>query len=91
MRLFCHAELMKSPVLAKVKDCSKVSCGIDFTIWLCKGQLYSAGNPQHGQLGHGTDHEYNAKECMPQHAPELAQQTKHIHTWLARPSSEKFS
>lgn len=50
--------------MAKVKDSSKVSCGIDFTVWLCKGQLYSAGNPQHGQLGHGTDHEYNAKECM---------------------------
>lgn len=57
------AELIKSPVAAKIKDCSQVSCGVDFTVWLCKGQLYSAGNPQHGQLGHGTDHEYNAKEC----------------------------
>lgn len=54
---------MKTPVLAKIRHASKVACGIDFTIWLCKGQLYSAGNPQHGQLGHGTDHEYNAKEC----------------------------
>lgn len=32
-------------------------------MWLCEGQLYSAGYPQYGQLGHGTDHEYNAKDC----------------------------
>ena len=57
------AELVKSPVLAKISDCSQVSCGIDFTAWLCKGQLFTAGNPQYGQLGHGTDHEYNAKDC----------------------------
>jgi hypothetical protein len=57
------AELLKSPVLAQVLNASQVGCGVDFTVWLCKGQLYSAGNPQYGQLGHGTDHEYNAKEC----------------------------
>lgn len=54
---------MKAPVQAQVQNASQVGCGVDFTVWLCKGQLYSAGNPQYGQLGHGTDHEYNAKDC----------------------------
>lgn len=69
-------ELLKSPVLAQVLNASQVGCGVDFTVWLCKGQLYSAGNPQYGQLGHGTDHEYNAKESsvkimyQPQPSPE---------------------
>lgn len=64
------AELLKAPVLAKISESSQVSCGVDFTVWLCKGQLYSAGNPQYGQLGHGTDHEYNAKDCK-QAAPSI--------------------
>ena len=40
-----------------------MACGAEFTVWLCKGQLWSAGYPQKGVLGHGTDHEYNAKDC----------------------------
>lgn len=59
------AELIKAPTAADISDCTRVSCGVDFTVWLCKGQLFSAGNPQFGQLGHGTDHEYNAKDCEP--------------------------
>ena len=55
---------MKAPVQAQVQYASQVSCGVDFTVWLCKGQLYSAGNPQYGQLGHGTDHEHNTKDGM---------------------------
>ena len=42
---------------------SAVAAGMDFTVWLCNGRLWSAGNPQFGQLGHGTDHEYNASDC----------------------------
>lgn len=57
------AELHKAPVQAEVAEASCVSCGVDFTVWLSNGQLLSAGNPQFGQLGHGTNHEYNAKEC----------------------------
>ena len=32
-----------------------------FTAWICGdgGAVYTAGLPQYGQLGHGTDHEYN--------------------------------
>ena len=61
---------MKAPVQAQVQNASQVSCGVDFTVWLCKGQLYSAGNPQYGQLGHGTDHEHNTKDGM--HLPAKA-------------------
>ena len=32
-------------------------------MWLCDGKVFSAGLPQYGQLGHNTDHEYNAKDC----------------------------
>lgn len=57
------AELIQSPALASVSDCSDVSCGNEFTMWLCHGKVFSAGLPQYGQLGHNTDHEYNAKDC----------------------------
>jgi Regulator of chromosome condensation (RCC1) repeat len=57
------AELELSPVKALVEGCTAVSCGIDFTMWLCDGKVFSAGCPQYGQLGHGTDNEYNAKAC----------------------------
>ena len=47
----------------KISDCTAVACGAEFSIWLCEGKLWSAGGSQYGQLGHGTDHEYNAKDC----------------------------
>lgn len=57
------ADLQLSPVKALVSDIKSVSCGVDFTVWLTnKGEVFSAGNPQYGQLGHGTDHMYNAKD-----------------------------
>ena len=60
----CCAELIKSPVeVQKISDCTAVACGAEFTMWLCDGKLWSAGGSQYGQLGHGTDHEYNAKDC----------------------------
>merc|ERR1711933_407360 len=44
-------------VFGKVVD---VKCGGDFTMWLTdKGKVLSAGMPQYGVLGHGTDHEHN--------------------------------
>lgn len=55
-------ELIMEPVEALVSNCQVVSCGIEFTQWLCDGKLYAAGSPQYGQLGDGSDHEYNAKE-----------------------------
>ena len=45
-----------------IADCSKVSCGAEFTMFLCKGKLYAAGNPQNGQLGDGSDHSLNVKD-----------------------------
>jgi len=51
-------------VRALVDACAAVSCGAEFTVWLTEeGRLLSAGLPQFGQLGHGTDNEYNAKDC----------------------------
>lgn len=50
------------PAKSVIVSASKVAAGIDFTVWLCNGRVFSAGNPQFGQLGHGTDHEYNASD-----------------------------
>lgn len=53
-----------APVRALVEKCTSVACGAEFTMWLTEeGRLLSAGLPQYGQLGHGTDNEYNAKDC----------------------------
>jgi alpha-tubulin suppressor-like RCC1 family protein len=50
-----------APVQCSVSACTAVSCGAEFTMWICgdDGRLLSAGLPQYGQLGHGTDGEYN--------------------------------
>ena len=59
-----HAELFLLPMCALVEKCTSVACGAEFTMWLTEeGRLLSAGLPQYGQLGHGTDNEYNAKDC----------------------------
>ncbi len=47
----------------KISGCTAVACGAEFSMWLCNGKMWSAGGSQYGQLGHGTDHEYNAKDC----------------------------
>ncbi|KAJ9516765.1 hypothetical protein QJQ45_027175, partial [Haematococcus lacustris] len=45
--------------------------------WISTGKLYSAGNPQYGQTGEGTDHAYNTKDSSiamvnePQPTPKL--------------------
>ena len=57
------ADLVLSPAKAAVSGATAVAAGMDFTVWLCDGRVWSAGNPQFGQLGHGTDHEYNASDC----------------------------
>lgn len=55
-------DMALTPQLSLVSKCSKVGCGVDFTMWLCEGKLWSAGCPQYGQLGHGTDNSYNAAD-----------------------------
>lgn len=71
-------EVVLSPSKCVVEGCTAVSCGIDFSVFLCNGKVYAAGNPQYGQLGDGSDHVYNAKDTSiklcyePQHTPRLA-------------------
>ena len=49
-----------TPVKALVANGASVSCGADFTAVLTRdGEVFTHGLPQYGQLGHGTDHEYN--------------------------------
>jgi len=52
---------------------SDVLCLPAHTRWIANGQLYSAGSPQYGQLGDGSDHSYNAKDC------ECAPSLLHLH------------
>jgi hypothetical protein len=46
-------------------------------MWIAGDKLYSAGNPQYGQTGDGSDHSYNAKDSSiaivfePQPQPRL--------------------
>lgn len=65
-------EIFKSPVKASVQNVSAVACGVDFSVWLCEGRVFTAGNPQYGQTGDGSDHLYNAKESSVQlmHDPQ---------------------
>ena len=51
------------PVKVALADVRAVSAGAEFTVWLTRaGRLHSAGLPQYGQLGHGTDGSYNAAD-----------------------------
>ena len=49
---------------AVVAGITSVAAGSDFSAWLnaTTGALYTAGCPQYGVLGHGTDNEYNARD-----------------------------
>jgi len=65
----CHVNPAKV-IVPEVTDCK---CGAEFTMWIAKdGGLFSAGLPQYGQLGHGTDEEFNAAEfsIKLQYAPQ---------------------
>nr|GLL48805.1 protein RCC2 [Ipomoea trifida] len=59
------AEFEESPVRCLVSDVKTTSCGADFTVWLTSiegSSILTAGLPQYGQLGHGTDNEHNTKD-----------------------------
>nr|CAB3488570.1 unnamed protein product [Digitaria exilis] len=67
--LFCGstmaAEIESSPVPCIISEATNAVCGADFTVWLSSvegSSILTAGLPQYGQLGHGTDNEYNAKD-----------------------------
>ncbi|XP_043809330.1 protein RCC2 isoform X2 [Manihot esculenta] len=58
-------EIESSPVRCLVTNAKKTACGADFTVWLSSvegASILTAGLPQYGQLGHGTDNEYNTKD-----------------------------
>lgn len=58
-------EIEASPVRCLVSEVKTTSCGGDFTVWLSSAEgasILTAGLPQYGQLGHGTDNEYNTKD-----------------------------
>eukprot|EP00250_Pteridium_aquilinum_P008105 c17674_g1_i1 orf=342-2063(+) len=58
-------EIESAPVKCLVSKATHVACGAEFTVWLSSipgATILTAGLPQYGQLGHGTDHQYNAKE-----------------------------
>ncbi|CAN0872319.1 Protein RCC2 [Linum grandiflorum] len=58
-------EIESSPVRCLVSDVKTTACGADFTVWLSSVEgatILTAGLPQYGQLGHGTDNEYNTKD-----------------------------
>uniref|UniRef100_A0A0D9WAS1 Uncharacterized protein n=1 Tax=Leersia perrieri TaxID=77586 RepID=A0A0D9WAS1_9ORYZ len=58
-------EIETSPVPCLVTEATNAICGADFTVWLSSvegSSILTAGLPQYGQLGHGTDNEYNVKD-----------------------------
>ncbi|KAF3446749.1 hypothetical protein FNV43_RR11929 [Rhamnella rubrinervis] len=58
-------EIESSPVRCLLSDVKNTACGGDFTVWLSFAEgasILTAGLPQYGQLGHGTDNEYNTKD-----------------------------
>ncbi|KXZ45514.1 hypothetical protein GPECTOR_53g100 [Gonium pectorale] len=55
-------DIVLTPTRCIIENCTQVACGIDFTMWLCDGRVMTAGHGQHGVLGDGVDHSYNAKD-----------------------------
>ncbi|KAJ7966837.1 Regulator of chromosome condensation (RCC1) family protein [Quillaja saponaria] len=58
-------EVESTPVRCLVSEVKNTACGGDFTVWLSTvegASILTAGLPQYGQLGHGTDNEYNSKD-----------------------------
>ncbi|XP_016451521.2 uncharacterized protein LOC107776184 isoform X1 [Nicotiana tabacum] len=58
-------EIESSPVQCAVSEVKTATCGAEFTVWLTSvegASILTAGLPQYGQLGHGTDNEYNTKD-----------------------------
>jgi len=50
---------VSTPAKAALANVSAVSCGAEFTVMLAGGSVYACGMPQHGQLGNGTEGDYN--------------------------------
>ncbi|GAB2293019.1 hypothetical protein Dimus_027241 [Dionaea muscipula] len=58
-------EVEALPVRCQATNVRRVTCGGEFTVWLSSvegASILTAGLPQYGQLGHGTNNEYNTKD-----------------------------
>ncbi|XP_030950694.1 uncharacterized protein LOC126712363 [Quercus robur] len=74
-------EIESSPVRCLVSEVKNTACGADFTAWLSSvegASILTAGLPQYGQLGHGTDNEYNTKDSSVRLAYEAQPRPKAI-------------
>ncbi|KAI8548913.1 hypothetical protein RHMOL_Rhmol07G0310700 [Rhododendron molle] len=57
-------EVESSPIRCLVSEVRDAACGADFSVWLSSiegASILTAGLPQYGQLGHGTNKEYNTR------------------------------
>ncbi|XP_010498413.1 PREDICTED: protein RCC2 [Camelina sativa] len=79
---FVSVEVESSPLPCIVSDeVTNVACGADFTVWLSSTEgasILTAGLPQYGQLGHGTDNEFNMKDSSVRLAYEAQPRPKAI-------------
>ncbi|GFZ10397.1 regulator of chromosome condensation (RCC1) family protein [Actinidia rufa] len=74
-------EIESSPVRCLVSEVKNATCGGDFTVWLTSAEgasILTAGLPIYGQLGHGTDNEYNTKDSSVRLAYEAQPRPKAI-------------
>ncbi|KAF5181922.1 Regulator of chromosome condensation [Thalictrum thalictroides] len=74
-------ESEQSPVRCSVSEVTNAVCGGEFTVWLSSVEgstILTAGLPQYGQLGHGTDNEYNTKDSSVRLAYEAQPRPKAI-------------
>lgn len=74
-------EIESSPVRCLVSEVTNTACGGEFTVWLSSiegASILTAGLPQYGQLGHGTDNEYNTKDSSVRLAYEAQPRPKAI-------------
>ncbi|MCO5595508.1 hypothetical protein L7F22_049553 [Adiantum nelumboides] len=74
-------EIESAPVKCLVSKATHVACGSEFSVWLSSipgATILTAGLPQYGQLGHGTDHQYNSKESSVKMAFEAQPRPKAI-------------
>ncbi|AEE29909.1 putative regulator of chromosome condensation 1/beta-lactamase-inhibitor protein II [Arabidopsis thaliana] len=79
---FVSVEVESTPLPCVVSDeVTNVACGADFTVWLSSTEgasILTAGLPQYGQLGHGTDNEFNMKDSSVRLAYEAQPRPKAI-------------
>ncbi|OMO75307.1 Regulator of chromosome condensation, RCC1 [Corchorus olitorius] len=76
-------EIESSPVRCLVSQVTDTACGAEFTAWLSSvegASILTAGLPQYGQLGHGTDNEYNTKDSSVRLAYEAQPRPRPIAT-----------